>query len=770
MKKQLLLLVMILLPMVVSADDSGTCGDNLTWNYVEATHTLTISGNGKMKSYNSSNRCPWFQYGESIAIVVIEEGVTTIGSAAFQDCSGITAASIPQSVTTIGDNSFLRCSKLASISIPGKVTSITGNPFAGCSSLTSISVEAGNTVYDSRDNCNGIIETETNTLIAGCANSIIPQNIATIGYSAFFGCTGLTSVTIPNSVTYIALLAFQDCTGLISVTIPSGIIMMGERVFEGCTSLASINISVADQAVFCNNRVVQMIYSRNKDLPIKLLDSNGNEIKEYVIPNSVTSIGWHAFEGCSGLISITIPRSVTSIEGYAFANCSSLTSITIPNSVTSIGEYAFFDCGSLTSITIPNSVLNIGEYAFSGCKGLTTVTIPNSVTSIGKGAFEACIGLTFINVDKENTKYDSRDNCNGIIETGTNTLITGCQNTIIPTSVTSIGRLAFSGCTSMTKITIPPTVTSIISKAFYQCSGLKIVNINDIAAWCNTSIDDSHANPLSYAKHLCLNGEEISDLVIPNGVTQIKNYVFYGCSSFTSVTIPASVTEIDAYVFEGCRIANVMTKNSKTKGNCAFSDRTYQHAMLYIPEGTWGEAVYDGDWYMFNNIRETAMDTKSLSPKLAYMLVDTKTFNYAVYDGANSEVKMAKAFYNLDENDLNNSWAITMLAGKNYLYNLGARKYAKFNADGSIVLTDDAEPITLTEAENGIMIGSGTSRQWGFVKNTSLPDVTRIVPQTMVSDKTNSYYSISGTQLQNAKKGLNIVKTSNGIAKKVIMK
>ena len=201
---------------------------------------------------------------------------------------------------------------------------------------------------------------------------------------------------------------------------------------------------------------------------------------------SVTSIGNQAFEGCSGLTSVTIPNSVTSIGGGAFSGCSGLTSVTIPNSVTSIGSGAFSGCSGLTSVDIPNSITEIGNYAFEYCSGLTSVTIPNSVTSIGDDAFWNCSGLTSIVVDSENTKYDSRDNSNAIIETATNTLIAGCKNTTIPNSVTSIGDDAFYNCGGLTSVTIPNSVTYIGWAAFSGCSGLteirsKIVNVRNVS-------------------------------------------------------------------------------------------------------------------------------------------------------------------------------------------------------------------------------------------------------------------------------------------------
>ena len=179
------------------------------------------------------------------------------------------------------------------------------------------------------------------------------------------------------------------------------------------------------------------------------------------ITYSVTYIGAIAFKGCSGLTSVTIPNSVTYIGDHAFKGCSGLTWVIIGNSVTSIGNHAFYDCSGLTLVTIPNSVTSIGNYAFYNCSGLTWVNIGDSVTSIGNYAFYNCSGLTSVTVESGNTVYDSRGNCNAIIETSTNTLIAGCMNTVIPNSVTSIGDAAFYNCSGLTLVTIPNSVTSI---------------------------------------------------------------------------------------------------------------------------------------------------------------------------------------------------------------------------------------------------------------------------------------------------------------------
>ena len=203
--------------------------------------------------------------------------------------------------------------------------------------------------------------------------------------------------------------------------------------------------------------------------------SDGKGIIKFA--TDVTSIVNACFMKCSGLTSVIIPNSVTIIESRAFLGCTGLTSITIGNSVTSIVERAFQGCSSLSYINIPNSVTSIGEDAFNNCISLVSIIVPNSVTSIGARAFRNCSGLTSIIVESGNTVYDSRNNCNAIIETATNTLVAGCQSTIIHNSVTSIGGGAFSGCSSLTSVTIPNSVTSIGVGAFVSCSGLTSVTI-----------------------------------------------------------------------------------------------------------------------------------------------------------------------------------------------------------------------------------------------------------------------------------------------------
>ena len=238
---------------------------------------------------------------------------------------------LPNRITSIPAEAFFG-SALTKIKIHTGVTSIGEKAFSNCSSLASITMDSGNSVYDSRCNCNAIIEKSSNKLIAGCKNTTIPNGVKSVGSFAFSGCTGLSSIDIPNSVTSVGSFAFSGCTGLSSIDISNSVKNVGSSAFSGCTSLSSIDI-----------------------------------------PNSVTSVGSSAFSGCTSLSSIDFPDSVTIIKESTFNGCSNLTSIIIPNILQSIESHAFEKCSSLRSVIIPNGVKQIGHDAFKGCTGMTDV-------------------------------------------------------------------------------------------------------------------------------------------------------------------------------------------------------------------------------------------------------------------------------------------------------------------------------------------------------------------------------------------------------------
>lgn len=480
---------------------SGTTG-NCEWT-LDNNGVLTISGDGFMADYDYDNRAPW---GYDISQVIIQDGVRSVGSQSFCDCENLTNITIPGSVTEIGESAFW-----------------------GCYNLTDVTTSEG---------------------------------LLTIGSYSFGYCENLNNVTLPDSLEMIDEFAFCNCYALTDITIPRGVIQINWNSFFSCSSLTGISVA-AENTVYDSRDNCNAIIETGSDTLVLGCQNT-------VIPDGITAIGDSAFLYCDNLISITLPDSVTSIGNGAFSGCRNLVDINLPDNLTSIGDYAFGVCESLNSITFPSGLRSIGEWAFCACPGIRGITIPENVIYIGKEAFTDCTGLLRIVVKTGNPVYDSRNKCNAIIESDSNTLLFGCQNTVIPDSVEAINSFAFHNCVSLTEITIPESVRSIGEEAFAGCAELSQIRVaegnpvydsrNDCNAVINTSLNElvvgcqSTVIPEDVTRigDFAFAGALLDITILPDKVTYIGPYAFYGCYDMTSIVIPPGVTYIDETAFWGC--------------------------------------------------------------------------------------------------------------------------------------------------------------------------------------------------------------------------
>ena len=492
--KKVLFLILVLLPLIASADiveSSGVYYQSMDDSELTAE---VVSPPLYKEVVNNNLEFLDYEYSGDIKIVANVK----FKNKGFKDYK----------VTRISSLAFWN-TKITSVKIPNSVEYIGGSAFADCVNLTSVT---------------------------------IPGSVKTIDQDAFNGCSGLTSIEIQEGVTTIKKCAFKDCSSLTSVTIPSSVKFIGVDAFEGCSNLKSVYIS--DVAAWCSIEFKN--WRANPLHKAKKLFMNGEEITDLIIPDGVTSIGDEAFHYCTGLRSVTIPNSVSSIGSSSFNNCFSLTSMTLPNSLTSIGGWAFFYCPGLTSLIIPKNVNNIGDKAFSECYGLSS-----------------------IQVESGNQYYDSRGNCNAIIETSSNKLIAGCKNTIIPNNVTTIGIGAFEDCNYLTSITIPNSVTTIEQDAFAYCSQLK-------------------------------------SITIPNSVTSIGVESFYGCA-LTSVFIGSSVNTIGTVAFASCDKLTAIGSFNKIPPSCkgdTFRKVDKGKCIVWVPKGCVESYKEATGWKDFQNIKE----------------------------------------------------------------------------------------------------------------------------------------------------------------------
>ena len=639
---------------IKTIDASGKCGDNLKWT-LDSDGELIITGDGPMYSYFDEQTDRWDP--TLVKKVWIDGQATTIGQRMFGACTELESVKLPNSLTHIDVNAFAGCSKLANVTIPNSVTQIGAFAFSGCSSFTSltipasvtniessitnycmalkkITVDPNNKTYDSRGDCNAIIETATNTLISGCVATSIPNTVNVIGRSAFEG-TNLIKVDIPASVTSIGAGAFQacekltkvvmspslthidnhaffDCISLKSVNIPDKVVTIKFFAFYNCKELKEVTIGSSVESIegevfnYCDKLERIIVKATNppvcgKNYAFNTVDKEtcrlvvpresadlyktAFEWKDFVNVETLAGMGkcgdnldWVLYDTGELVITgdgamydyvyedkrakwdkelvktVCIEGAVTNIGDHAFDECSNMTDIKMPNTITKIGSIAFSSCYALTDMSLPNTVTTLGSWAYSHCRSLTKVYIPKSLTDIGNLALIGCENVTSMEVEQGNPVFDSRDNCNAIIRSATNTLVAGCQTTVIPNTVTSIGRSAFYDCANLTNITIPTSVTTIEEAAFYRCRKLREVEIPDMV----TTIGEA-------AFTLC---QGLVSVKIPDNVVSLGKEAFEYCHDIKTLVLGSSLADIGDNAFHNCYNLKEITVKATTPPTC----------------------------------------------------------------------------------------------------------------------------------------------------------------------------------------------------------
>ena len=569
-------------------------------------------------------------YYSGLSSVSIPRSVKRIGNRAFQACK-LSSIEIPNSVTTIGDYAFSGCS-LTSMEIPSSVDSIGTGILSGCSHLKSLIVNTGNKRYDSRGNCNAIIESESNTLISTCLglkSFSIPDGVTAIGDRAFSGYSSLKSIQIPNGIISIGNYAFSNCDSLEYVELPISLQSIGDYAFSG-SPLKEITIPknvnhigqpfVSNYEKTLNSIVVdsnnRFFSSENgvlfsKDKSELLCYPSGKKEESYNVPNSVVSIGPSAFS-YSKLSKINLPSTIERISDSAFMGCSGLSSIILPNSITSIGRYAFNYCIKLQSICIPEKVKSLESGTFSSCSALEEVFLPEGLVSLGSIAQSN---------EYMNTGY-------GVFE--------GCRNLVsiyLPQGLRVIGDAAFRNCGRLRSISISKNVEVIgrqVLAGDYSLSGIMVEGGNENYYSSDGVLFDSKKNTL-----LCYPaGKVATSYEIPAGIKGIEECAFDAQDYLESLTLSQSIMYIADYAFD---YTNVKSIHSKILKPFPVSFSHYPTTLI-VPKGTKEAYMSELGWRTINNIVESSecgekLDTKMMRDSCESMLSYLEVFYMKMTDG-----------------------------------------------------------------------------------------------------------------------------------------
>ena len=543
----------------------------------------------------------------TITDIRIPNSITTIGDSAFWGCSGLTSITLPDSVTNLGSASFYGCTKLVSITLSDNIKSIEEFTFAYCQNLMDVTIPSGVTSIGQHAfiGCSQLINinipngvtTIADHVFNGCSNlrSInIPFGVTSIGENAFIQCSKLTDITIPNTVMSIGASAFLDCIELTEVTIQSSFITIGRHAFARCTKLVKIHFDGAEAqwnsieknaywdyetgnyVVYCtDSTVAKEVTNYTEGLTFQISGGDSYVVKSYsgsdtqvIIPNMYNGL------------------PVIQISNEAFKNCTTISSVHIPNGIKSIGQFAFYGCTALTEIILPDSIIYIGDFAFADCVELSKLNIPEGIKDFSPSAFRGCTklitkenGISYVDnwiiaCDKD-VAVEIRQGTVGIAAYVFSEY--QLSNLILPSSLRYIGYGAFSSNTNLDTIKFEGEINLqyIGCSAFLGCDRISKVYIYDLEGWCNIEFGDMQSNPLYGADNLYLNDVLVTDLVIPEGVTQIHNHAFpfytkleriilpstvesiglqafYRCESLKRIVIPSSVTSIGSEAFYNC--------------------------------------------------------------------------------------------------------------------------------------------------------------------------------------------------------------------------